>query len=201
MNTVINMMIQNTTDNNRNIVIAFLNDYIKDEKLKSIITPIIEKLNDNNKNLAISFIKEFLTEEKQVKVATKKQSVPQSDKIVPLHKSKSNRNGHKSNKKRKLNDFEKNYIRSKFYSLEGRLYRNDCVQIRLYLNTTKKNPRLSQSGKERSEITPFQVTGFMTYLHKEVAKGEIVFIDMDAYNQHLVLKRTGKDIHRYKKVA
>ena len=191
MNKVINMMIQNTTDNNRNIVITFLNDYIKDEKLKAFILPILEKLNDGNKQIAISFINEFLTEEKQVKVAsqpTKKQSV-QSDKIIPLFQSGGN--GHRSLKKRKLNDFEKNYIQQKFYSLEGQLYRNDCVNMRQYLN----------SIQSESDISPFQVTGFITYLHKEVAKGEIVFQDMDTYNQHLVLKRTGKDIHRYKKAA
>jgi len=79
-----------------------------------------------------------------------------------------NGNGHKTGFVRKLNDHEKDIIREDFMRLNG-CYEDKVKSCTLLL------PMLG------SEITVFQVTGFVSYLHREVASGRINMPDMDAY--------------------
>jgi len=217
MNNTINLMINNTTNSNRQIVIAFLSDFIKDEKLKGFVLPIIEKLNDSNKELAINFINEFLTPDTKEIIKECKKVITQecknitqiringSDDVKPTVWKSTGRkpvsgNGHKSDKKRDINDWEKDYMRQEFYNLKGMTYRNDSKKMRSFLNQAENNPRLTKSGDERAILSPAQVTGFVSYLHRQVKDGEFIIpmMDMVEYNELQALKRSGKDVHRQK---
>lgn len=81
-----------------------------------------------------------------------------------------NGNGHESKKKRPLTDPERNIIRSEFTALNGQIEEDACVKIKERLD---------------SEVSIFQVTGFVTYLHKEIAMGKDTVGDMDSYLEFL----------------
>lgn len=79
-----------------------------------------------------------------------------------------NGNGHKAEMKRKLNSDEKDIIRTEFTRLNGEFEdeKKSCTAM------------LTQMG---TEITVFQVTGFVSYLHREIASGRWSVPDMDSY--------------------
>ena len=78
-------------------------------------------------------------------------------------------NGHKVLKKRKLLEWEKNYIRAEFIKLNGIIHEDFTLPIKAKLG---------------DEVSIFQVTGFVTLLHKYVAEGSLVLPDMNRYWSH-----------------
>jgi len=85
---------------------------------------------------------------------------------IPLPPKPRSGNGHKSEKKRPLSDSEKNFIRSEFMKLNGQFEEDACVSIK-----NKLDP----------DVAIFQVTGFVTYIHLQIARGEIEVPDMNSY--------------------
>lgn len=83
-----------------------------------------------------------------------------------------NGNGHKVGKKRSLQDSERDSIRTFFMTKGGCIEDDDCVAFHKGMGS-----RLGTVP----DISIFQVTGFVTYLHKEVAAGNITFPDMAKY--------------------
>ncbi len=81
-------------------------------------------------------------------------------------KAPRNGNGHKSEKKRSLKDSERDIIRSEFMNLNGQIEEDACLKIK-----EKLDP----------EVAIFQVTGFVSYLHLEIARGKFEVADMDNY--------------------
>jgi len=82
-------------------------------------------------------------------------------------------NGHKKAKTRKLYDWEKNIIRFEFIKLNGQIHEDACLEIK------------NRLGKE---VSIFQVTGFVTLLHKYVSLGKLRLPDMTSYVIHLKQK-------------
>lgn len=94
----------------------------------------------------------------------------------PVHESETeseptssvrNGNGHKKEKARDLNDNEKNYLRSEFISHNGQFIYKDC--------TKELKPQMG------SDIAIWQVTGFISYLHREVAAGQLDLPNLPQY--------------------
>jgi hypothetical protein len=81
-------------------------------------------------------------------------------------------NGHKKEKIRSLLDSEKDHIRTQFSLVNGQIADDACVGI-------KGNPQIG------AEISIFQVTGFVTYLHKQVAMGKLILNDINKYLEFL----------------
>jgi len=79
-------------------------------------------------------------------------------------------NGHKSKKVRSLLDAEKDTIRAEFVAINGQIAEDACKPIH-----SKMDP----------EISIFQVTGFVTYLHSKVAAGALQLKDLSAYVEFL----------------
>jgi hypothetical protein len=80
--------------------------------------------------------------------------------------SKRNGNGHKTAKKRKLTDQEKDQVREFFLLKSGMIGDDDCVVHHKAMDQT---------------VTIFQVTGFCTYLHKKVAMGDLTLTNLPGY--------------------
>ena len=76
-------------------------------------------------------------------------------------------NGHKKTMTRKLFDEERAIIRGAFTQKNGQFKEEDCVQLRA--------SRLNQV------VAIFQVTGFVSYLHRAVASGMTQLRDLPAY--------------------
>lgn len=96
--------------------------------------------------------------------------------IVPVPKythKVMNGNGHKKEAIRKLSDSEKDAIRAFFMSVDGQIEEDACVDL-------KKNMA--------DDIAIFQVTGFVSYLHAEVASGKIKLRDIEAYVEWMKAK-------------
>ena len=83
-----------------------------------------------------------------------------------------NGNGHVANIKRKLNDTEKDEIRADFLRLNGEYEdsKKSCTVL------------LPHMG---SEITVWQITGFVSFLHREIASNNFSVPDMDSYMKFL----------------
>ena len=81
-------------------------------------------------------------------------------------------NGHKIAKVRSLNDDEKNHIRRYFQAVNGEIRPDSCVALRNAMPT-------------KSEISIFQVTGFVTYLHGEVMAGLATVRNLPRYLAYL----------------
>jgi hypothetical protein len=77
-------------------------------------------------------------------------------------------NGHKSNKKRGLADSEKDHIRAQFLAVNGQIAEDTCVEIKKH----------SEIG---TDVSIFQVTGFVTYMHRQIAMGEFEVTNMNSY--------------------
>jgi len=80
------------------------------------------------------------------------------------------KNGHKVEFIRKMNEDEKKAIRRWWLNKDGCCDWDSVVEF--------KSKRLSE------EIAIFQVVGFITSLHKKLAKGTITGIDISKYNAH-----------------
>jgi hypothetical protein len=91
-----------------------------------------------------------------------------------LHSPK--RNGHKSNKERELIEQERAYIKSIFMSLSGCLNASSkmCSFLCNKLNETKESIRLTQKIPGiLADLSVFQVTGYVSVLHRHIAKGTL----------------------------
>lgn len=99
-------------------------------------------------------------------------------------------NGHKAEKKRDLEVFEKNKIETKlFIPNNGQIGPDMCVEFKM-----KHLP---------DDVAIFQVTGYVTALHGKVRKGKLHLRNMDAYEkflrEHQALWRT-YDSPRYREM-
>lgn len=83
-----------------------------------------------------------------------------------------NGNGHAVGRKRKLNSPEKDNIRADFKRLNGEYedQKKSCTAL------------LPQMG---NDITVWQITGFVSFLHREIAAGRFEVDDMDSYMKFL----------------
>jgi len=103
-------------------------------------------------------------------------TVSQTATVAPSNstgtKAPRNGNGHAINIKRKLNDTEKNEIRADFTRLNGEYEdaKKSCTVL------------LPHMG---SEITVWQVTGFVSFLHREIASNGFTVPDMASYLKFL----------------
>jgi len=79
-----------------------------------------------------------------------------------------NGNGHKSQKVRSMLDGEKDFIRSEFLRVNGQIADDACVEMK-------------KSSAIAAEVAIFQVTGFVSYLHRKVAEGDLTVNDLPAY--------------------
>ena len=155
------------------------------EKLNELLTFILENITESSRKIALAFIKEFIIPglckgDKEIKEEESEQAIlsfspiqPEQGTKKPVKKAKS-LNGHKIEKKRKLNDREKNIIRSEFLRLNGIIYEDACLEIKKKLG---------------NDISIFQVTGFITLLHRYVKKGQLSLRDMDSYSIALEKRR------------
>ena len=91
-----------------------------------------------------------------------------------------NGNGHKKVMTRKMTDTERNSLRTKFLQKNGQFKEDDCVRF--------KQTYVSDS---MNEVGIFQVTGFVSYLHREVACGRIQVHDPKAYLDWMKEKYAG----------
>jgi hypothetical protein len=81
-------------------------------------------------------------------------------------------NGHKIAKVRGLDDDEKNHIRRFFQAVNGEIRPDACVALRNAMPT-------------KAEISIFQVTGFVTYMHGEVMAGLATVRNLPRYLAYL----------------
>lgn len=96
---------------------------------------------------------------------------------LPEGRKKRVGNGHKSTKVRPLSPEEKDGIREFFMGKDGCTEDDDAVRYR----------------KERcpEEISPFQISGFLSYLHAEVADGRTALKNLGAYEEWMRGKYDG----------
>ena len=76
---------------------------------------------------------------------------------------------------RKLNNAERDQIRADFAFRNGQLEQEDCANLKALLDPV---------------ILLFQVTGFVSYLHREVALGRTQVRDLNAYMEWMQTKYT-----------
>jgi hypothetical protein len=81
-------------------------------------------------------------------------------------------NGHKKQKVRDLHDSERTFLRSTFQAKNGQIEDDFCVDLK-YGNG-------SATGMD-ADVAIFQITGFMSFLHREVAQNRLVLQDLQAY--------------------
>jgi hypothetical protein len=84
--------------------------------------------------------------------------------------------GHKSEMIRKLHDSERDCIRRTFLIKNGQIEEDDCVRIKPYMG---------------NDVAIFQVTGFVSYLHRDVALGRTQVRDLPAYKEWMRTKYSG----------
>jgi hypothetical protein len=94
--------------------------------------------------------------------------LPPSAPTVPPYVPK---NGHKSKKVRSLHDEERDIIRNEFINLNGQTTADHWVQF--------KEQFIPQV------VAIFQITGFVSYLHREVAKNSLILPNITAYKEWL----------------
>ena len=82
-------------------------------------------------------------------------------------------NNHKKEKTRGLTDSERDSLRAFFLSLDGQIEEDACVAIKRGMN---------------DDVAIFQVTGFVSYLHKEVASGALKLRDLEGYIEWMKAK-------------
>jgi|GEM_PF-5121005 len=116
-----------------------------------------------------------MTQERDPEVSSVKlQSVPE-----PEQKRVRNGNGHVIAKKRRLNDDEKDFIRKAFRIKDGCIGEDDCVDM------LDKGPLPKPRVSTDPPLSIFQITGFVSYLHREVRKGKIELSDPSRYDKFL----------------
>lgn len=86
-------------------------------------------------------------------------------------------NGHKAQKVRNLINPERDRMREFFISHNGEINDDDCVKNKTFFVA--------------SDITIFQVTGFISVLHNDVAEGQIQLKDLPSYEAWMRTKYGG----------
>ena len=161
----------------------------------------LNQINPTNRAIIMNFIKGIIIPAmvQEEKGNNKPKDKPKKKKIVPPKKKEtikdnSNKssvlgegsNGHKAQKVRDLEDDEKDLMREKFIEMNGEIHEDYCLEIKSELS---------------EDISIFQVTGFISYLHKEVKKRELVLSNMRSYNNFQKQKRLGNLKSRKKKTS
>jgi hypothetical protein len=83
-------------------------------------------------------------------------------------------NGHQKTKKRPLSDTERDSLRNFFLARNGQIEDDNCVKWR----TDNNDP----------VVGIFQVTGFISYLHREVAEGRTMVRNLASYEEWMRTK-------------
>ncbi|MBE3145477.1 MAG: hypothetical protein IMZ61_16370 [Planctomycetes bacterium] len=98
-----------------------------------------------------------------------KQTPTQAVMVQPKVKITRNRtgNGHKKQKVRDLLDTERNHFKGFFLSTNGQIENDYCTILR--------------QSVPSHEVAIFQVTGFISHLHREVAQNRLELNDLQAY--------------------
>jgi len=107
----------------------------------------------------------------QTKAPPSTENQSSTDSSTSTERKPRNGNGHKSEKIRDLSDDERDILKSQFLSANGCFGYRECTQ--------KLKPLMGL------DIAIFQVTGFISYLHRAVASGEILLGDLAGYLQFL----------------
>lgn len=99
-------------------------------------------------------------------------------------------NGHSSDRKRALENDERDTMRQEFLNLNGQLADNDkeCTRIHQELNKNLNG---------RKPLSVWQVTGFISVCHRYVAQGSLQVRDMNAYIQWMKEKYPGGLYRQY----
>lgn len=96
--------------------------------------------------------------------------VPEPVQTAALVRSKITRNrtgnGHKKEKVRDLEDPERNFFKNTFLSKNGQLEADACTVLKQGV---------------APEVAIFQITGFISYLHREVAQNRLELNNLQAY--------------------
>lgn len=90
--------------------------------------------------------------------------------IIIQSKIPRNGNGHKAEKRRHMLEKEQSGLRSRFLRLNGQFKEDDCVRF-----------KQTYASDSINEVGIFQITGYVSYLHREVACGRIKVGDIRAY--------------------
>lgn len=108
----------------------------------------------------------------EIENTSESEANPATPAPVSTSSSKKSRtgNGHGRKKKRDLTNDEKNTIKSEFTAMNGQIAEDACVEIH-----KKFDP----------DVTIFQVTGFVTLMHKYVREGKITLSNIDNYEKFL----------------
>jgi hypothetical protein len=105
---------------------------------------------------------------RQVRLSTSSIPVPVATIVQPKVKITRNRtgNGHKKQKVRDLIDPERHFFRSTFLQKNGQIENDLCTVLKQSVN---------------DEVAIFQITGFISYLHRDVAQNRLELNDLQAY--------------------
>jgi hypothetical protein len=99
--------------------------------------------------------------------------LPASVELTPKRTRNRVGNGHKKQMVRSLLPQEKDFFRANFLAANGMLEEKDCTVLK---------------EKVSEEVAIFQVTGFISYLHRDVASGRTVLQDTRAYLEWMRIK-------------
>jgi len=137
---------------------------------------LTEKVTEVNRPIMADFLESFLVVEIE-----KLENLPEMGELAASHEMGPEMkpitdedetpvrsgNGHKSLKKRDLTDSEKSSIRGFFTEKNGQIENDACVEYK----KKEMDP----------DVAIFQVTGFVSYLHLQIARGKLRVHDMTAY--------------------
>jgi len=87
-----------------------------------------------------------------------------------------NGNGHRSEFVRKINDLERAILKSAFLHKNGQIANDDCVLFKRQLS---------------QQLAIFQITGYISVLHRYVALGRLELRDLSAYLNWMEYKYQG----------
>ncbi len=161
-----------------------------------LLNSTLDLINDENRTIVLTFVKKVIIpamvqekmntskpEQKELKTPVQttlelptKSVSEKTDKELDPRIPKGSKNGHKIEKKRSLEDWEKDLMRQEFIALNGEIHEDACLEIK---------------DKLSSKTAIFQVTGFISLLHKYVKKGEIELRDMESYYEFQRQKKSG----------
>ena len=104
-------------------------------------------------------------------------SIPVPPPPVQIKERVKNGNNHQSEMVRKLNNSERTWLRNKFLQKNGQIADDDCVVF--------KGQMISDS------IAIFQITGYISILHRYVAMGKLELKNLPAYLDWMHVKYKG----------
>ena len=106
--------------------------------------------------------------------------------------SKRNGNGHKSEKHRPMDDYEKKALRASFLRKNGQFKEDDCCRFKFgYISSVWRTSPSEQPTDTILHVGIFQITGFVSYLHREVACGRLLLHNLEAYLLWMEQKYSG----------